>query len=417
MLEGTAIRTLPSPYTSRGSEPPTDVRIRPKLYSEYLSNQIFYQRHMSSCLIEQSLPRKDELLALLNDAYDGWGGDGQFEWKYDRYPGYDEDQCYHIDVDGELAAFRRVFEKEIESDSGTEYSFFVLGDTCVSPSHQGEGLYSSLHARTTEDCESYGSDLCATFNRTGNVTFKANRNRGWEWRTLPIQVRVLSPEVVIPNYASLALEDSEFGDRLLSCLPAQLYNLIPAKGVAAAVEVASSERGVGPQTERSRRTTASAGHRKLSTSVLSAGTARERIDEIRTLYAEVLASYDLHFSRDPEQIRHMLSHPDLEGVIAVEDGDRLSGFAPVVVDRVDGIREATVLDVVAAERPVARRIATGVERAAIDADADLVVALSEPDLGPCWSRVDKQVFMWDSLGPDTGLLEERSLFVGLYDTV
>lgn len=357
------------------------------------------------------------MLALLNEAYDGWGGDGQFEWKYNRYPGYDESQCYHIDVDGELAAFRRLFKKEIESDSGTEYSFFVLGDTCVSPPHQGKGLYSSLHARTTEDCESYGSDLCATFNRTGNVTFKANRKRGWEWRTLPIQVRVLSPEVVIPDYASLALEDSKFRDRLLSYLPARLYNLIPARGVAAAVEVASSDRGVRPQMERSRRTTASESHRGLSTSVLSEAAARERIDEIRALYSEVLASYDLHFSRDLEQIRHMLSHPDLDGVIAVEDGDRLSGFVPLVVDSVNGIREATVLDVVAAGRPVARRIATEVERAAIDADADLVVALSEPDLGPCWSRVDKQVFMWDSLGPNTGSLEERSLFAGLYDTM
>lgn len=357
------------------------------------------------------------MLALLNEAYNGWGGDGQFEWKYDRYPGYGEHQCYHVSVDGELAAFRRLFEKEIESESGTGHSFFVLGDTCVSPPHRGKGLYSSLHARTTEDCESHGSDLCATFNRTGNVTFKANRKRGWTWRAIPVQVRVLSPEVVIPEYASLALEDGKFGDRLLSCVPSHLYTLIPTRGVAAAVEWASSDRGVGPQMGRARRTTPSERHRELSTSVLSEAVARERIDEIRALYSEVLASYDLHFSRELEQIDHMLSHPDLEGVIAVEDGGRLSGFAPLVVDEVNGVREATVLDVVAAGSPVARRIATGIERAATDAGADLVAALSELDLGPCWSRVDKQVFMWDSLGPDTESLEGGSLFVGLYDTV
>lgn len=372
---------------------------------------------MTKYRIRQSLPSKDELLDLLNEAYDGWGGNDQFEWKYNSYPGYDENQCYHIKINGELAAFRRLFNKKIKSNSGTEHEFFVLGDTCVAPPYQGQGLYSRLHGRTTEDCKARGTNLCATFNRSTNISFKANRKRGWMWRRLPVKLRVLSPDIVVPDYAPLALEGSKFANRLLPHVPTRVYDLLSAKGVAMAVELASSDVGIWSQTRRVGQIPSSKRNRELSISVLSEDGAKERISEIQTLYSKVVGSYDFHFSRDVEHITHMLKNPNLKGVVTVETDGLLLGFAPIVVDAVSGIREARVLDLVTDGRLAARHAAAGIEQAAKDAGADLIVALSDVDLGPYWSQVDKQVFMWNSFDPDTRLLQQRSLFVGLYDAV
>jgi len=156
---------------------------------------------------QQGLPTQSETLSLLNESYNGWGTSEYFRWKYDLYPEYDPEQhCFHINVDDKLAAFRRAFYKEIVGSS-QKNSIFVLGDTAVKPEYRGQGLYSRLHARTVEFCDSQDVDRLTTFNRKTNTTYEANLGRGWDYRELPLKIRILSPDVVLQRYAALVMSN------------------------------------------------------------------------------------------------------------------------------------------------------------------------------------------------------------------
>lgn len=147
-----------------------------------------------------------DLLAFLEQTFDGWGDEALLEWKYDRYPGFDPDEhCYFV-ADDELAAFRRVFPKELVVD-GERIQTAVFGDTAVRPDRRGEGLYSTLYERTAEYCHDGGPQLSITYNHVGNVTYRTKRDRGWNHCVLPVKLCIHSYATVLETYADLALAD------------------------------------------------------------------------------------------------------------------------------------------------------------------------------------------------------------------
>lgn len=386
--------------------------------------------------VVRGTPDVGPAVALLNEAYGDWGDDALFRWKYDEYPGFDPERCFSISADGELAAFRRLFDRSIRGER--DYDLFVLGDTCVAPAHQGQGLYSTLHAETTDAARESGADCAATFNRRGTITFAANRDRGWRFRPLPLRLRILDPSVVLPEYARLALDaDGPIG-RVLSRVGHRIQLRLADGtlradelvgddatdgGLALPVPVPSAlldagvEAVVGDPVAAVRRRL-SGGYRDPAPAVrpevhdeLDPDT-REAVD---ALYEDVLDGYDLRFRRDAATVNHLLAHPTLAGIATVRRGDDLVGFAPVCLKRSGGVLEAHALDFLARDEGAVCPLAAAVEDLARSAGANAVVLVTDRDPGSRWIGVDRQVLMWDSYGADTDLLEDGSLFVGFYD--
>jgi len=397
----------------------------------------------NSVTIKQGVPDTEETLALLNEAFGDWGDGDRLQWRYNEYPGYEETHTFHITVDGDLAAFRRIFEKEIVTSSQTNYDFFVLGDTCVSPDHRGEGLYSALHEETISVCKNQQKDFSCTFNLVGNITYEANLDRGWQYRTLPVRLRVLSPETVLPQYAQRALnEDSlaatlldQYGHRIElsvadSCLSARdlLHNNderssssgaltvpLPDSVVTTLVEVASSDDVLQPLRRRVKPTADPAVPDTITTSSHTPPFQTAFIEEIDEFYASFLADYNLHFRREQTDIEHMLIHPYLTAIITAERNGDLVGAAPICLDTNEGVLEVQVLDIATHTKTAFTALMNRIEILAGKNDADLIVAITDQDPGPTWATVDRQVMMWNEYETDTSPLLDESLHVGLYD--
>lgn len=390
----------------------------------------------------RGIPERDSTLELLNEAYGDWGDESLLQWKYDQYPGYEDRHAFAI-TDGEaVVAFRRLFNKEIVAASRPNYRFFVLGDTCVALDHRGQGLYSELHEETTEFCKRQGSDFSCTFNRVQNITYKANLDRGWQYRALPIKLRILSPKAVLSQFAEFAIGDESAVNTVLDRVGHRvgisvngerlqanelvgkdsrdgftLYAPVPDRILPSLVEVASSTESMRTLRRRLVREQRPAASATVDTTVWTPPFDDRLLERLRELYRSVLASYELNFRREYEDIEHMLSHPYLEAVVVGEqDGDLVSA-APICLDTDGGVLEARVLDVVARDEDAFSALMERVEAVGIDRGVGLIVAITDETPGTEWVDVDRQVMMWDEYDADTSPLPEEPLHIGLYDVV
>jgi len=401
--------------------------------------------------VVRGLPDEEALLDLLCEAFRNWGDEAFLRWKYDR-PGIEPAAGYHIVRNGELVAFRGVFERTVKGPAGG-YECHVCGDACVAEAHRGEGLYSRIREATESDIERSGSDCCGIFTRKDHIPFEVGLGRGWRYRTLPLYLRVLSPANVIPHYARLVLDEDgtaaaildRFGglitlksggdalrlDHLLDASTSDPRLSVPIpfplRATTTAVEAAGTDslRGslrrripIGRSGSTGRLRAAS---ETASTADLEVGVERsvggDLAESMAMLYDEVTDGYDLGFRRDRDDLNHLFAHPGLLGVVTARRGGAVVGAAPVALTETEDTLEAWVLDVVAADGRVFEALIAGVEETAIERDADLILLLSDTDPGTAWARIDKQVLMWTSYGVDTDPLETDSLFLGLYDIV
>lgn len=393
--------------------------------------------------LTRGIPEVDSTLRLLNEAYGDWGDESILHWKYEQYPGYKKEHTFAVTVDGELAAFRRMFDKEILANSRPSYRFFVLGDTCVALNHRGEGLYSKLHSETTTFCKRQERDFSCTFNRVGNITYKANLDRGWRYRTLPVNLRILSPEAVLPQYVQLAIDENgtiatileRIGGRIGIAIggeriqadefvhengsedPYTLYVPLPERLLAPLVEIGSSTAPVQAIRRRITREKTTESSAEINTRTEAPPFDEAFIDLIDDLYDSVTENYDLYFRRDRTDIEHMLSHPSLESVVVAEDDSEPVGVAPICLDTDEEVLEAQVLDIVSQNQAGFTALIERIESLAKDRDADLIVTITDGDPGHKWARIDRQVMMWDEYDVDTSPLADGSLLVGLYDVV
>lgn len=394
--------------------------------------------------VEKGFPNRDAALKLLNEAHGGdWGNADFLRWKYEEYPGYDADEhVFYITRDDELVGFRRLFDKEIVAAGRSNCRFFVLGDTAVSLDHRGKGLYSELHAETTSYCRSRDRDLSCTFNREGTITYKANLDRGWEFRTLPLRLRLLSPAAVIPQYAARALESEgtawsiagavghrvglsisgerfRLGDLLEAPTPRAARTVfipLPAAVVPLLVEAVTGDDIVAAAKRHLRSST------RDSDTVIDVDRYQppfgdRLIDRVADLYATVAAEDELRFRRERDDIEHMFSHPALTDLVVTSRDDAIVGIAPLCLSQVGDCLEAEVLDVVAPDRDAFATLVAEIEAAAVGRGADSIVMLANQDPGTPWIRVDRQVMMWDAYDAETESLRTTPLRVGMYDVV
>lgn len=412
--------------------------------------------------VVRGLPDEETLLDLLCESFDSWGDRAFLRWKYDR-PGIEPAAGYHVVRDGELAAFRGMFERTIEGPAGG-YECHVCGDACVAEDHRGKGLYSMIREATESDVERSGSDFCGIFTRKGHIPFEVGLDRGWNYRTLPLYLRVLSPANVIPHYARLVLDEDgtvaglldRFGgaitlrsggdalrlDRMLGAPTSEPRWSVPVPfprwATTAAVEAAGADSlreslkrrvpiGRPGSTGRSTSAGRSGSSRRPRSASETTGAAvdvsversvgDDLLESVATLYDEATDEYDLVFRRGADDLRHLFAHPRLLGVVTARRDGAVVGAAPVALTETEDTLEAWVLDLVAVDSDVRDALVAGVEEAAIERDADMVLLISDVDPGATWARIDKQVLMWTSYGTDTGALETDSMFIGLYDVV
>ncbi|MWV40039.1 GNAT family N-acetyltransferase [Natrialba sp. INN-245] len=399
--------------------------------------------------------REDEVLSLLNEAYDDWGDEEYFRWKYDQYPEYDPEEHTFAVVDDELAAFRRVFRKELVYE-GESVTTFVLGDTAVAPDHQGQGLYSNLHERTTNYCEDVGAEATITYNNADNVTFKANRKRGWEFSVLPLRLYVHSYETVLSQYAEMALPDGtaidpvvdRIGDRFVLEVDGRRVPIASIFGTertpdSLRLEVSASPRAVARFVEAASngqiaRTIPTAARLFASGDLsLTGGGNRApsngRADGVDVLEPDAVSDeeretmVELHrlsragaptFRRDLHDVEHLLSYPGADVLVARQDSD-IVGFAVVGPYENDGVLEARVLDLVAPSETIYRRLVTRIERHTATAGYDLLVMMSDRDPGAEWASIERQTIMWNRCGDSRSVPADR-LFpptIGMYDVL
>lgn len=392
--------------------------------------------------IRRGMPDREAVVSLLNEAYDGWGDEELFRWKYDRDPWYDDDHVYCGFVDGELVAFRRMFDRTLVEKRGENSRVFVMGDSCVATGHQGKGLYSELYDITKEHWERSDRDFIATFNREGSITYDHHVAHNWEYRTLPVRLRILSPEAVLPQYAQMALQDGiatdllergghriglSFGESRLRGADLvdspkgegtrALYVPLPEVLLNILVELVSSDTTLDTLTRRiTADSTVSPSSFQGRVMTYEPPINESLIDGIRQLYAEITDRYDLHFRRNQKAVHHMVNHPHLVDIVCAKRDGSLVGVAPLTLDTSTSVTEARVLDIVSRDAKAFSALVNRVEQTARARGADSIVMLSDRELGSEWIRIDRQVLMWNE-SDGTESLETGSLLVGLYDVV
>jgi GNAT superfamily N-acetyltransferase len=393
--------------------------------------------------------------ALLNEAYDNWGDEEYFRWKYNDYPDYQPDEhVLSIVVDDELAAFRRIFEREL-TVQGETVPIHIYGDTAVAPKYQGWGLYSELYERTKEYSLQSGATYGAAYNRKGNVTFDIHRDQGWAYRTLPLQLRILSPKKVLETYASLITKGVPAIDSVANAV-GHRFHIGTSEGKLTLKEIVhgsggSTKHSIGPtltdtavtsyveavstdgntiadlattsarlavtgQISVDQSTNSNSGRRAFVTGDLNISieqtVSEAELNELVDLYGERPS-----FRRMRDDIRHITGYPDSDVLIVRRDGV-VVGYAVLGPRENDRVVEGRVLEIQTenGDKDVFRVLMDRLEERAIERGFDLVLVLSDEALGDQWAAVDQQVLIWDELGQTKNHpLRHDNLKITLYD--
>lgn len=411
--------------------------------------------------VEQWEPDKSEAVSLLNEAYDPWGTTSLFEWRYNCCPGYDPSaHVFHITSGNELVAFRRVTYKELNT-SGRKTPVYVLGDTAVAQDYQGQGLYSQIHDESTSYCSTNGAPILFTFNRKGNITFKANRKRDWAYRELPLHLRILSPSTVIPNYAQLVFEEAKtvrkvaevLGSRIVFHLSDGELSLNEVSGKSSGVKTPNlsvhlSDIGVKSLVEAASNDPNFASLLRTGTRMIFDGHVSfwhrenvekshevnstehdfkiehrtefsdDEIDELEKLYSSFLSEYEISFRRTFKDVNHLLNHPGLVDVLLVRDDNELVGLAPLAFHPGADVDELRALDLVYKNGIVFETLIHEIELSGFQCGADLIAILTSSSPGDRWVPIEKQVIMWDQISDETPSTEEliqNDWYFGFYD--
>lgn len=348
---------------------------------------------------------------LLNTAFDGWGDQAYFRFKYTDFPAYDPDEhLFRVRRDGGVVGVRRVFVKDLAVETGTTRTVHVHGGAAVHPDYRRQGLFTDLVRESRTYSRECGSPVVITFNRRGKVSTEAHMNRDWEYRTLPLYVRPLSPATLVEEHADTVLPP--YGrDWVVRGTGVAADRLFPDWAVARATELATSGAVTRP--------IASDGHGPPGDEGVTVRPYESTdLPAVVDLFDDDLRQFDLAFARERAHVRHMTGYARSTAAVAVLDGD-VVGFACVgLIDRGDQV-EARVFDLVHATPDAESSLLTWVEGTARRRDADAISMLREDRPGPDWAGLRTDLVMWDRLGDDDlgDRLAEENWRITAYDVL
>lgn len=353
---------------------------------------------------------QSEIHSLLSEAFDGWGSDDYFAWKYTQYPNYDpETDDFTIQNSaGRVVAARRLFRHTLRTPDGTSLSAHIHGGTAVDEAYRGQGYYTTLLAESTELSERE-ADCLFTFNRAGKITTKHHKKNGWNWLRLPVYASVISPSRIYSHYIS----DSRFVTGLtdhLSDIDRKLTtNRVVSQSVAGLV---GRLYGDSDRTQQAVDTDSQQPLQKPdSADGLAANGVADSVPEYdiyrfdgsipestvtavhERLQTQLTDCY--HFDRSIERLKHCLSYPKSNLFVARETatGDVLD-FVVVGTIEKEGLTESRVLEQSWSHPPITRRLFRAVDSASRDAGADVIVASSSFRPGSQWVQLGTEYMMW-----------------------
>jgi len=362
-------------------------------------------------VVQQGVPEQEQLVDILQQCFDGPRSHDHVAWKYDQFPDFEDEHVFFVsDPRGNVVALRRLFYKQIRV-GGEQIETFIGGDSCVVPAYRGMGLFSELLSTSMEFEQRVGRDLSLSFNQHGGRTFGSKRRRDWNYQSLPLFVRVFTPELVFPQYCKLVVQSDTLRSLIGSKPFTTMYRYLPDTLVAALVEAASTN---NPLSAVDRFPTRRSADRNGTIETLSESHHDGTVTELLELYQQQSRSYAAQFRRDREDIEHMLSHPCLEDVLRVYDEEGLAGVAILIGRPMDPIKEGRVLDLVAKNSRTHQQLIKRIELAARDANMDLLSMVSRRDPLDNWARVDKQVMMWKA-HTELPPIDTESTLLGFYD--
>ncbi|MFA9427885.1 GNAT family N-acetyltransferase [Natronorubrum sp. A-ect3] len=384
--------------------------------------------------IEQS-----QVLSLLNESFEDWGDEELFQWKYNEYPRYDPDKhSFSITIDGELAAFRRVFRKEFVTDEET-IPIHIYGDTAVAPKYQGRGLYSKLYERTKEYSEQSDAKYVAAFNRKGNLTFDANLERGWSYQTLPLQLRIISPKPVLKTYASYITNNTPVIDSVLKTVGHRLH-ITTSDGILTVEEMVaknnkSGYQSIGPvlsdiaiadyveEVSTDGNTLKNILTRSFSLAINGHVSIDGTLDDTKPKYDGLtnietrvknkisgeeidriisISGEDEVFRRSARNLHHLIQYPKSDVILAYDNNNNIIGYAILGPQRTSDVVEGRILEIQTKNNN--NRIRSALLNRALDRSInrgfDLLLVISEESLGRKWARVDYQTIVYNNMNDD-----------------
>lgn len=406
----------------------------------------------------EGLPPVEDVLELLDAAYDGWGDEAFFDWKY-NYPETARDEHHlYIETDSKPTAFARLYHRELAVGS-ERLSVVVRGNAAVHPEYQKMGQYKALHSETERHCASSDADLVMTYNRKDNHSFQTSAKSDWSYAELPLYLTILSPAAALEEYAASVLANDGRLGRVVSLLGDRIRLSVAGESVSLAAlagEPSSDALGVtvhlsrnalhelvglvanGASIETIARRGASlvAGEEispipeRVSSSspptelgdieVIPPGDDTEsHREKIRELYSRVASNGDSagRFRRSDADIEHMLDHPHLLGTLWVERAGDLVGFAPVFTVQSGAVLEGRVADFRAIDREAREQLVDGIEAFGRDNGIDVLAMFAPETPSDRWVRIRRHVLMWDERSNEMSQFPPREWDIGFYDVV
>lgn len=351
---------------------------------------------------------QSELHSLLSDAFDGWGSDDYFAWKYTQYPDYDPSaDNFTIRNDaGRVVAARRVFRHTLLTPNGESVSTHIHGGTAVAEAYRGRGYYTDLLDASTTMSEREADWLC-TFNRAGKITTKHHKKNGWNWLPLPVYALVISPSRIYSHYISNKEFISQLSSRLSAFDRKFTANQVISKSVASIAgwlygnsKNTQSSGDTPTQNKPQASSSDSLGTERTEplleysvqrlTGPISESAARAVHERLQTQLTD-----RYHFDRSIERVKHCLSYPKSNLFVAREEPTgKLLDFVIVGTIEKDGLTESRVLEQSWSHPSVTRQLFEAVARESRNIGADVIVAASTVQPGPHWVRLGTEYMMW-----------------------
>lgn len=334
--------------------------------------------------------RSEAIYELLNTAFDGWGDEAYFRFKYTDFPEYDPlDHNFLADDNGEIIAARRVFVKHLTTAGGSSQPVHIHGGAVVHPDYRQQGLFTDLVDDSREYSHEKGSPVVMTFNRRGKVSTQAHMRRDWQYRSLPLHIRPLSPKPLIDEHAGDVLPNLP-GFELVTTVGGTAASIVlPDWAVARSVELATSGSVTQPRTPYGdeKKTESDATVRPYET---------KDLDAVSELFEQKTSHFDLAFERDRRTIEHMIGYDHAESGVAVHDGS-LVGFVCVGLIHQSEQIEARVFDLVSTTEDVGSQLLDWVVTNGRQRSADVISILQNERPGPRWASLNTDLVMWDYL--------------------
>lgn len=338
--------------------------------------------------VERGTADPDELLALLNRAFDGWGSRAYFRWKYTAFPEYDPetDDFLVTDDAGRPIAARRIFRRRMRTPDG-ESTVHVHGGTVVDRAHRGRGHYSALLERSMAFSEAT-ADHVVTFNRAGKLTTDHHLENGWAYLTLPVYTRVISPAAVLGHYVLERDAAKRLARRLARVDRVATRSRVVSRALARAGGLAYGDDGGGGATP------AAADAADYDVAVVDGEElGDDLIAELSShLEAELEAPY--RFERSPETIRHAGRYPGARVYTARDAGGDLAAFVVAGLLEKADVTEGRVLEQTWTDPAATRRLFERFEAEARRAGADVLVACTDRRPGSAWLAMGTEYMMW-----------------------